>query len=80
MYKAAQKIIQRAQKLHYKSALRDTEKNPNKFWKMIKTIFSTKTKEPPAWSFNIHAKCKTNKKSVVGGFSSFFSKLTSNLK
>ena len=36
-------IIRRAQKMHYKSVLRDSEKNPNKFWEMIKTIFPTKT-------------------------------------
>ena len=47
---------------------------------MIKTIFSTKTKEPPAWSFNINAKCTTNKKSIANGFCSFFSKIASALK
>ena len=44
MYKTARNhetnIIRRAQKTHYKSVLRDSEKNPTKFWKMMKTIFS----------------------------------------
>ena len=44
MYKTAQNhatnLIRRAQKTHYKSVLRDSEKNPTKFWKMMKTIFS----------------------------------------
>ena len=56
------------------------KKNPNKFWKMIKTIFPTKTKEPPARSFNIDAKCITNKKSNASGFCSFFSKIARALK
>ena len=47
---------------------------------MIKTIFPTKTKEPPARSFNIDAKCTTNKKSIESGFCSFFSKITRVLK
>ena len=47
---------------------------------MIKTIFPTKTKEPPARSFNIDAKCTTNKKSIGSGFCSFFSKITRVLK
>ena len=47
---------------------------------MIKTIFPTKTKEPPARSFNIDAKCTTNKKSTGSGFCSFFSKITRVLK
>ena len=61
--------------MHCKSVLRDSEKNPNKFWKMIKTIFPTKTKEPPARSFNIDAKCTTNKKSIASGFCPFLSKI-----
>ena len=48
MYKTARNyatnIIRRAQKTHYKSVLRDSEKSPNKFWKMIKTMFPTKTR------------------------------------
>ena len=84
MYKNARNhatnIIQRAQKTHYKSLLRDSEKKPNKFWKMIKTLFPTKTKEPPARSFNINAKCTTNKKSIANGFCSFFSKIAGALK
>ena len=58
IYKTAQNFatnIRRAQKTHYKSVLRDSEKKPNKFWKIIKTIFPAKTKEPPARSFNIDA-------------------------
>ena len=47
---------------------------------MIKTIFPTKTKEPPARSFNIDAKCTTNKKSIASGFCSFFSKIARALK
>ena len=55
-------------------------KKPNKFWKIIKTIFPTKTKEPPAQSFNIDAKCTTNKKSIANKFCSFFSKIAGALK
>ena len=84
MYKTAQNhatnIIRRAQETHYKSVLRDSQKNPSKFWKMIKTIFSTKTKEPPARSCNIYVKCTTNKKSIASSFCSFFSKIASALK
>ena len=47
---------------------------------MIKTVFPIKTKEPPARSFNIHAKCTTNKKSIACGFCSFFSKIAGALK
>ena len=84
MYKTgrnhATNIIRRAQKTQCKSVLRDSEKNPNKFWKMTKTIFPTKTKEPPAQSFNIDAKCTTNKKSIASGFCFFFSKIAGALK
>ena len=83
MYKTARNHatnIRRAQKTHYKYVLRDSEKKPNKFLKMIKTIFPTKTKEPPARSFNIDAKCTTNKKSIASGFCSFFSKIARALK
>ena len=58
IYKTARNFatnIRRAQKTHYKSVIRDSEKNPNKFWKIIKTVFPAKTKEPPARSFNIDA-------------------------
>ena len=52
-----------------KSVLRESEKkNPNKFWKMTRTIVPTKTKEPPARSFNTDAKCTTNKKFIASGF------------
>ena len=48
MYKTARNhaknILRLTQKTHGKFALRDSEKYPNKFWKMIKTIFPTKTK------------------------------------
>ena len=52
----------------------------NKFWKIIKTIFLTKTKEPPAQSFNIDANCTTNNKSIASRFCLFFSKIASALK
>ena len=72
MYKTAQNhatnITQRAQKTHYKSVLRDSEKKPKKFWEKIKTIFPTKIKGPTSRSFNIDATCTTNKKSIAGGF------------
>ena len=83
MYKSAEKHatnIRRAQKTHYKSVLRDSEKNLNKFWKMIKTIFPIKTKEPSNRSFNIDANCTTNKKSIASGFCSFFLKIAGALK
>ena len=84
MYKTAQNhatnIIQCAQETHYKFILRDSEKNPNKFWKMIKTIFPSKKKQPPAASFNVDAKCTTNKKSIASRFCSFFSKIVGALK
>ena len=38
---------------------------------MTKTIVPTKTKEPPAQSFNTDAKCITNKKFIASGFCSF---------
>ena len=47
---------------------------------MIKAIFSTKTKEPPARSCNIYVKCTTNKKSIASSFCSFFSKIANALK
>ena len=47
---------------------------------MIKTIFPTKTKEPPARLFNINANCTANKKSITSGFCLFFSKITGVLK
>ena len=47
---------------------------------MIKTIFPTKTKEPPVRSFNINAKCTTTKKSIASGFCLFFSKIAGALK
>ena len=47
---------------------------------MIKTIFPTKTKEPPARSFNINANCTANKKSITSGICSFFSKMAGVLK
>ena len=51
-----------------------------KFLFLIKTIFPTKTKKPPARSFTINAKCTTNKKSIVSRFCSFFSKIAGPLK
>ena len=57
-----------------------TKNKTNKFWKIIKTIFPTKTKEPPAQSFNIDANCTTNNKSIASGFCLFFSKIASALK
>ena len=89
MYKSARNqatnIIQHAQKTHYKSVWRNSEKKKkkkktNKFWKIIKTIFLTKTKEPPAQSFNIDANCTTNNKSIASRFCLFFSKIASALK
>ena len=47
---------------------------------MIKTIFPTKIEESPAQSFNIDAKCATNKKSIAIGFCLFLSKIASALK
>ena len=47
---------------------------------MIKAIFPTKTKESPAQSFNINAKCTTTKKSIASGFCLFFSKIAGALK
>ena len=47
---------------------------------MIKTIFPTKIEESPAQSFNIDAKCATNKKSIAIGFCPFLSKIASALK
>ena len=47
---------------------------------MIKAIFPTKTKESPAQSFNINAKCTATKKSIASGFCLFFSKIAGALK
>ena len=63
--------IWHAQKMHYKSVLKDSEKKSNKFWK---------TQEPPARLFNIDANCTTNKKSIASRFCSFFSKIIGALK
>jgi len=54
--------------------------NPNKFWKMIKQIFPTKTKESPVRSFVINGNYTTDKKTISSGFCSFFSNVAGTLK
>ena len=82
MYKTAQNhatnILQCAQKCIKVCPERFWKKSPNKFWKMTKTIVPTKTKEPPARSFNTDAKCTTNKKFIASGFC-WFSKVVGAL-
>ena len=84
MYKTAwnqaANIIWRTQKNALQVCRERFWKNPNKFWKRIKTIFPSKTREPPAKSFSIDAKCTTNKKSIASRFCSFFSKIAGALK
>jgi len=75
----ANNIVHHAQKTHYKSILANSEHNPNKFWKMIKQIFPTKTKESPVRSFVINGNYTTDKKTISSGFCSFFSNVAGTL-
>ena len=73
-------IIRRAQRNHHRQLLKDTERNPEKFWRALKNIFPTKDKSSCSKSFQIGDKLISDKLEIASRFCSFFTGIARELK
>jgi len=73
-------IIRRAKRNYHKELLKETENNPDKFWRTLKNIFPTKDNSSCAKSFLIDGELTTEKEKVASYFCSFFTGIARKLK
>ena len=73
--------IKRSKRTYYKIKLQENANKPEKFWKFIKEIFPTKSKEDKTpKTFKINNEPVTEKPTIANEFCKFFSRVANNLK
>ena len=75
-------IVRKARNNYYnKELLKESSNDPEKFWKILKSMYATSGKEsPPCQSFDINEEKCTNMKQIAHGFASFFSTTFNHIK
>ena len=74
-------LINRTKRTFFKDNLKESKKDPNKFWKLIKKVFPVKqTSTISSKSFDVDGEQITDKKSIADGFCHFFTNVASKLK
>ena len=73
--------VQRLKRNYYKSKLKENATKPEKFWKVINEIYSTKSnREDVPKSFNVDGKLIYESEGIANGFCKFFSTIAKKLK
>ena len=74
------KAVRDAKKSYHKQLLEDNANNPDGFWKALKKLFPTKSKDQATPSIVIKSSLTTNKHVIANSFNEYFSTIVSKLK
>ena len=74
-------MIRNAKANHAKNLLRENQKDPTKFWNVIKSIYPSKTKLPNIEkSFKVDGNLTSDKTKIANGFCRFYTSAVNTLK
>ena len=73
--------VQRLKRNHFKTQLEENATKPDRFWKIVNDIYSTKSKsETTSNRFTFENETVTSKQEIANGFCKFFSTIANKLK
>lgn len=73
-------LVRKAKSQYHQNTLNEAARNPDKFWKTLKSIFPVKTKQNCAKSFLVDNVKTNDSNTIANGFCSFFTNVAAEIK
>ncbi len=73
--------VRKAKSMYHKDSLKENSRDPNKFWKTLKSIYPTKSRDTQSpQSFEINGDKIRDPIKIANAFCSFFANIVTTLK